>query len=178
MRNSIKAAAPLVVLLGCYFHFSQVQCSTKCLALNYPNAAPPADNPKGQEGRTGLGLRRTKNEQQIPQHITVKKQKLLFVCEILTSCRRVCSLPFVPTWLMAMAMALFLARVTELATENYDLWQFCVRLLNYVNRVWMDRIYTLMLLTSLHLTAPHCTLQLLTAHKITAAEEEKNLYLN
>ena len=79
---------------------------------------------------------------------------------------------------MAMAMALLLARVTELATENYDLWQFCVRLLNYVNRVWMDRIYTLMVLTSLHLTAPHCTLQLLTAHKITAAEEEKNLYLN
>ena len=72
-----------------------------------------------------------------------------------TWCRRVCSLPFVPTWLMAMAMALLLARVTELATEDYDLWQFSVRLLNYVNRVWMDRIYTLMVLTSLKLTAPY-----------------------
>ena len=72
-------------------------------------------------------------------------------------CRRVCSLPFVPTWLMAMAMVLLLARVTELATEDYDLWQFCVRLLNYVNRVWMDRIYTLMVLPTLNLTAPYRT---------------------
>ena len=54
-----------------------------------------------------------------------------------------------------MAMALLLARVTELATEDYDLWQFCIRLLNYVNRVWMDRIYTLMVLTLLNLTEPH-----------------------
>ena len=34
MRNSIKAAAPLVVLLGCYFHFSQVLDSPKFLTHN------------------------------------------------------------------------------------------------------------------------------------------------